>query len=37
MPIAITRFHQLLTDFKLAALFNELGWERPTLKPQTSP
>jgi len=28
------RFHKLLADFKLEALFNELGWERPTLRPQ---
>ena len=35
MTIDSARFHQLLGDFKLGALFNELGWERPTLKRQT--
>lgn len=29
------KFQQLLTDFKLPQLFNELGWDQPTLKPQT--
>ncbi len=27
-------FHKLLNDFKLERLFNELGWDRPTLKPK---
>ena len=34
MTIDNARFHKLLADFKLEALFNELGWERPTLRPQ---
>jgi len=29
------RFQKLLGEFKLEQLFNELGWERPTLKPQS--
>lgn len=29
------RFQKLLGEFKLEQLFNELGWERPHLKPQT--
>jgi len=35
MTIDNARFHKLLADFKLEALFNELGWEHPTLRPQT--
>jgi hypothetical protein len=34
MAIDTARFSKLLGDFKLEALFNELGWEHPTLKPQ---
>jgi len=34
MAIDTARFSKLLGDFKLEALFNELGWERPSLKPQ---
>ena len=34
MTIDATRFHKLLGEFKLGQLFNELGWERPHLKPQ---
>lgn len=33
LPIA--RFQQLLNDFNLKELFNELGWDKPMLKPQT--
>lgn len=29
------QFQQLLAAFKLPQLFNELGWDKPTLKPQT--
>lgn len=35
MTIEATRFQKLLGEFKLEQLFNELGWERPNLKPQT--
>ena len=35
MTIDAARFRTLLNDFKLQALFNELGWERPSLKPQS--
>lgn len=35
MSIDHARFHKLLSDFKLEALFNELGWDHPTLKSQT--
>lgn len=35
MSIDATRFQKLLGEFKLESLFNELGWERATLKPQT--
>jgi len=34
MTIAAARFQQLLNDFKLEKLFNELGWERAGLRPQ---
>jgi hypothetical protein len=34
MPLDPARFHKLLDDFKLQALFNELGWDNPTLSPQ---
>jgi hypothetical protein len=34
MSIDHARFHKLLSDFKLEALFNELGWDHPTLKSQ---
>lgn len=34
MTIDAARFQKLLSEFKLAQLFNELGWERPHLKPQ---
>ena len=33
MTIDAARFQKLLDDFKLEQLFNELGWERPHLKP----
>lgn len=33
MTIDTARFQKLLTEFKLEQLFNELGWERPNLKP----
>lgn len=35
MSINPMEFHKLLNVFKLERLFNELGWERPTLKPRT--
>ncbi|EEE01746.1 MULTISPECIES: Eco57I restriction-modification methylase domain-containing protein [Burkholderia cepacia complex] len=35
MTIDATRFQKLLGEFKLEQLFNELGWDRPLLKPQT--
>ena len=35
MTLDATRFHRLLGEFKLEQLFNELGWERSTLKPQS--
>ena len=35
MNLNTTRFQQLLGQFKLPQLFNELGWDQPTLKPQT--
>ncbi len=35
MTIDAARFQKLLGEFKLEQLFNELGWERPHLKPQT--
>lgn len=34
MTIDAARFQKLLGEFKLEQLFNELGWERPHLKPQ---
>ncbi len=34
MTIDAARFQKLLSEFKLEQLFNELGWERPHLKPQ---
>lgn len=34
MTINASRFQKLLSEFKLDILFNELGWERPQLKPQ---
>ena len=35
MNIDATRFQQLLGQFKLPQLFNELGWDQPTLRQQT--
>lgn len=35
MPLDPAQFQQLLSQFKLEQLFNELGWERPALKPHT--
>ena len=35
MTIDGARFHKLLGEFKLEQLFNELGWERASLRPQT--
>ncbi|HDV6322048.1 TPA: Eco57I restriction-modification methylase domain-containing protein [Burkholderia multivorans] len=35
MTIDATRFQKLLGEFKLEQLFNELGWDRPSLKSQT--
>lgn len=35
MTLDATRFQKLLGEFKLEQLFNELGWERSTLKPQS--
>jgi hypothetical protein len=34
MTIAAARFQQLLNELKLEKLFNELGWERASLRPQ---
>lgn len=34
MTLDAARFQQLLGQFKLEQLFNELGWDKPTLKPQ---
>ncbi|MFO1422920.1 MAG: DUF559 domain-containing protein [Candidatus Competibacteraceae bacterium] len=34
MTLDAARFQKLLGEFKLGPLFNELGWDRPTLKPQ---
>ena len=34
MTIDAARFQTLLNDFKLEQLFNELGWDRATIKPQ---
>jgi len=35
MTIDAARFQKLLSEFKLEQLFNELGWDKPTLRPQT--
>lgn len=35
MTIDSARFQKLLSEFKLEQLFNEFGWERASLKPQT--
>ena len=35
MTIDAARFQKLLSEFKLDQLFNELGWDRPTLKQQS--
>lgn len=35
MTLDAARFQKLLGEFKLEQLFNELGWDRPTLKPQS--
>jgi len=35
MNIDAPRFQQLLSQFKLPQLFNELGWDQPALKAQT--
>ncbi|MGD9888447.1 MAG: hypothetical protein AB7S56_04165 [Halothiobacillaceae bacterium] len=35
MTIDAARFQKLLGEIKLEQLFNELGWERPTLKPHS--
>ena len=38
MTIDATKFQRLLNEFQLGRLFvNELGWENPTLRPQTVP
>ncbi len=37
MTIDAARFQKLLNDFKLEQLFNELGWDRASLKPQELP
>ena len=29
-----TQFQKLLSQFKLVDLFNDLGWDRPSLRPQ---
>lgn len=34
MTIDAARFQKLLDEFKLEQLFNELGWDKSTLKPQ---
>lgn len=34
MTLDAARFQQLLGQFKLEQLFNELGWDKPTLRPQ---
>jgi hypothetical protein len=34
MQIKPAQFQKLLDEFKLPQLFNELGWDKPTLKPQ---
>jgi hypothetical protein len=35
MTLDAAHLQKLLDAFKLQTLFNELGWDRPTLKPQT--
>jgi hypothetical protein len=35
MTLNSARFQALLGEFRLEQLFNELGWDRPTLRPQT--
>ncbi|MCZ2103428.1 MAG: Eco57I restriction-modification methylase domain-containing protein [Comamonadaceae bacterium] len=35
MNLDTTRFQHLLAQFKLPQLFNELGWDQPTLKAQS--
>jgi len=35
MTLDAARFHKLLNEIKLEQMFNELGWDRPSLKPQT--
>lgn len=37
MAIDAARFQKLLNDFKLEQLFNELGWDHASLKPQALP
>ncbi|MHB1359802.1 MAG: Eco57I restriction-modification methylase domain-containing protein [Rhodocyclaceae bacterium] len=37
MTIDAARFQKLLNDLKLEQLFNELGWDRASLKPQELP
>jgi len=37
MTIDAARFHKLLNEFKLEQLFNELGWDNASLKPQEIP
>ena len=37
MTIDAARFQKLLNDFKLEQLFNELGWDNASLKPQVIP
>ena len=34
MTLEAARFQKLLNDFELEQLFNELGWDRASLKPQ---
>lgn len=34
-PISTARFQEFLAGFNLEQLFNELGWDKPTLKPET--
>lgn len=34
MTLNAARFQQLLGQFKLEQLFNEFGWDKPTLRPQ---
>jgi hypothetical protein len=35
MKISESQFQKLLNDFDLKQLFNEMGWAKPTLRPQT--